>query len=221
MDIQTRIQVERRIIRNAICELIEGGYGVSTFADNVSITISGPSDRLDRFVDFLMDEDAPSISVMQGETRLGLVEFSLGESGWNVLGARSPLLDDALKATIRFSESMRMAERDGTLWQFIDVERFEEALRHHADYDCVTVSWVSFDGEDDWTGDLMSVRQALDDSGPMVTIRGHDADQNVRHYTFQFHTYQPQHERGYLKVLNGPLAGMTTASDDDEGHSPR
>lgn len=217
MDIQTRIQVERRIIRNAICELIEGGYGVSTFADNVSITISGPSDRLDRFVDFLMDEDAPSISVMQGETRLGLVEFSLGESGWNVLADRSPSLDDALKETIRLSESMRMAERDGTLWQFIDVERFEEELRHHADYDCVTVSWVSFDGEDDWTGDLISVRQALDDSGPMVTIRGHDADQQVRHNTFQFHTYQPQQERGFLKVLTGPLAGITTDVDDDCG----
>mgnify|MGYP001203946185 FL=1 len=211
MDIQTRIQVERLIVKSAMDSLIEQGYSVATYVDNDLSELSTPTRNIDEIMDLLMESDEDTVIVSRRGSRIGTLQFVYGNDGWDVLSDYSTTLEDALQRTGSLAERLQEADLDGTLWQFIDAEKFASELKRQMQSDIVRVSWEPFAGSEKsgTTGALLDVGTTLN----VAEIISDDISPTdggpIRKRRFFPSTF------GYLKVLSGPLAALGTSGDEE------
>ncbi len=218
MDTETRIQIETVIVRNAMDSLIEQGYSVATYVDSDMSELSSPTRSTDEIMDLLMESDEDTVIVSMGRSRIGTLQFVYGNDGWDVLSDYSTALEDTLQRTGSLAERLQEADLDGTLWQFLDADRFANELKRQMQSDIVRVSWAPFEGSEKSgaTGALLDV--GTTSSGYVVEIVSDDISPTdggpIRKRRFFPSTF------GYLKVLSGPLAALGT-SGDEETAGPR
>lgn len=217
MDIQTRIQVERLIVKSAMDSLIEQGYSVATYVDNDLSELSTPTRNIDEIMDLLMESDEDTVIVSRRGSRIGTLQFVYGNDGWDVLSDYSTTLEDALQRTGSLAERLQEADLDGTLWQFLDADRLANELKRQMVHDIVRVSWTPFDGSKhaEATGILLAVDRTT--SGDYrIEVRTDKVSPIDGH---------PIHARRYFPSVEGALVvpgwTMTIEHNEIEAGGPR
>lgn len=109
MNFEKRRELEKKIARSAAEDLIAAGYSVSVY-DGEEVTLKESTDiKAILKAMFTTDEDH-LYAMAQGEDgkskRVGWVQFTYGNDGWDVISDNTVNLEDALANTTALAEKL-------------------------------------------------------------------------------------------------------------------
>lgn len=97
-NIKLRQELEKRIARRCILDLIEAGYTVSVY-DGEEVTVKCSTKGTEILAAMMTTDEDYLFAMDANGKREGWVRFIYGNSGWDVINDYTVNLEDALKRT--------------------------------------------------------------------------------------------------------------------------
>lgn len=102
-EVKTRIGIETKIAKKAICELIKAGYTLGVH-DGEELVLGNCTDQK-ALIEAMQSVDEEHLMVYKDNKRVGWVFFVYGNSGWDVIADYTTNLESVMESVTDYANT--------------------------------------------------------------------------------------------------------------------